>query len=75
MKRNGEDIWKVLYALETIWAINPHLRLGQLLVDAVKVEKPCPELFYVEDNDLIEKLKRFSLDTRTLPGRNNGEVS
>jgi hypothetical protein len=38
----------------------PELRLGQLLINAMNLEQPCPELFHIEDNVLAAKLKQFS---------------
>lgn len=35
------------------------LRLGQLLINAVRPPSPCPELFYAEDDKLIEGLARY----------------
>ena len=39
----------------------PELRLGQLLVNAMTLQQSCPELFYIEDDVLAEKLSQLSL--------------
>lgn len=39
----------------------PELRLGQLLINALTIQKPCPELFHIEDNVLAEKLSQLLL--------------
>jgi uncharacterized protein YihD (DUF1040 family) len=49
----------VLEALRTAWRQEPDLRLGQLLINAVRPPSPCPELFYAEDDKLIEGLARY----------------
>ena len=38
----------------------PELRLGQLLVNTMNPQQPCPELFHVEDHELVEKLNKLS---------------
>ena len=35
---------------------HPDLRLGQLLVNAMNLKQPCPELFYIEDDELAKRL-------------------
>ncbi|MDT0604303.1 hypothetical protein [Thalassotalea castellviae] len=40
----------------------PELRLGQLLINAISLQQPCPELFHIEDNVLDEKLVSFQGD-------------
>ena len=40
----------------------PELRLGQLLINAISLQQPCPELFHIEDNVLAEKLVSFQGD-------------
>lgn len=40
----------------------PELRLGQLLINAISLQQPCPELFHIEDNVLAEKLVNFQGD-------------
>jgi hypothetical protein len=50
----------VLEALMDAWARYPAMRLGQLIVNVVRPENPCPEIFYIEDSQLIKKLRRAS---------------
>lgn len=48
----------VLETLNEVWADFPELRLIQLIVNAVAPIKPdC--IFNIEDNQLIESLKKF----------------
>ena len=37
----------------------PELRVGQLLINVINPEQPCPELFHINDALLIEKLNQF----------------
>ena len=71
--RDKERIKPILETLERIWRTNPDYRLGQLLVAATKPATPCPELFYLEDDELLEGLNRF--EHRLLnPSENTGVV-
>ena len=36
----------------------PELRLGQLLVNTMNFQEPCPELFYIEDDELVKRLNQ-----------------
>jgi hypothetical protein len=54
MKRK-DRIDSILYRLENIWLEFPDLRLGQLLLNVSK----DPELYYLEDEKLIDKLEEF----------------
>jgi hypothetical protein len=57
--RDPARIETVLSTLRRIWKEHPDLRLGQLFVNAARPEQPCPELFYLEDDALVEGLLRF----------------
>ena len=51
------------YLFETIESVqlkHPELRLGQLLINAMNLQRPCPELYHIEDNVLAEKLNELS---------------
>lgn len=37
----------------------PDLRFGQLLVNAMNLEQPCPEIFHIEDDELIERFNQL----------------
>jgi hypothetical protein len=59
------DPARITAALETIreaWEANPDLRLGQLVYNAAHsatdgAVQPCPELFYLEDAQLLAGLR------------------
>ncbi len=57
--RDPARIDDVLAALRAAWAESPDLRLGQLIVNAVRPTNPCPEVFYTEDDALVLALKSF----------------
>jgi hypothetical protein len=52
---------QLLKSITNVQAKYPELRLGQLLINVLNLQQPCPELFHVEDNVLAEKLSQFSL--------------
>ncbi|MGD2150083.1 MAG: hypothetical protein PVF99_05695 [Desulfobacterales bacterium] len=52
----------VIEVLIKTWASFPKMRLGQLIMNVVRPKDPCPEIFYIEDSELIKKLKHFSGD-------------
>lgn len=54
--RNPSRIDDVLAALRDAWVESPDLRLGQLIVNAVRPSDPCPEIFYMEDEALLRGL-------------------
>lgn len=57
-KRNLKRIPSVLKKIRKYWEKYPDLRLTQLIVNIVNPEQPCPEVFYMEDNTLVERLNK-----------------
>jgi len=57
--RDPRRIETLLDALREVWTRNPDLRLGQLLVNAIRPEQPCPEIFYAEDDVTLTALLRM----------------
>jgi uncharacterized protein YihD (DUF1040 family) len=55
--RDRSRIPEMVNLLEEIWNENPDLRLGQLIVSAAKPSEPCPQVFYIEDDVMLVKLK------------------
>lgn len=53
----------VLDTILVAWSKDPYQRLGQLLVNAIRVN----DLFYVEDTLMVEKVQAYGAhkDTRT----------
>jgi hypothetical protein len=45
----------------------PDLRLGQLIVNAIRPREPCPEVFSVEDMVLARQLERMLKQPPTPP--------
>lgn len=56
--RDINRIDKVLNELGDIWKKFPDLRLGQLLLNVLQ----DPALYYIEDSELIEYLRKFYLE-------------
>jgi hypothetical protein len=60
--RNLDDAKKnLLESITNVQVKYPELRLGQLLINVLNIQKPCPEIFHIEDNILAEKLSQLSL--------------
>jgi hypothetical protein len=57
MESWAANIDETLAALRQAWLRNPDQRLCQLIVNAANPRTPCPELFYLEDQVLLERLK------------------
>ncbi len=55
--RDPQRIEDILLAIAEVWSLDPDLRLGQLLVNAVRSSGPCQELFNVEDHDLVRMVQ------------------
>ena len=57
--RDPIRIGTILHYLRLHWEKNPDLRLGQIIVNLVKNTETvsCPEVFYFEDDALLEWLK------------------
>lgn len=55
--RSFDGIDQILATLRQGWLLSPDLRLGQLLVNAANPRTPCSELFYLEDQVLLERLR------------------
>lgn len=53
--RDINRIDTILNEIKDIWKKNPDLRLGQLICNVVR----DPALYYIEDEDLAEVLKKF----------------
>lgn len=54
--RDPNRIDEVLEALREYWVAHPDMRLGQILVNLIGA-KFAVDIFYVEDDVLLEKLK------------------
>ncbi len=63
--REKARIKPILLELQEIWEQNPDLRLGQLMVIATRPTDPCPEVFNIEDDQLLDGLRSFHFKNRT----------
>ena len=60
--RDPKRIDTILKKIEEIWKEQPDLRLGQLIVNLIKVKHPgliAGEVFYFEDDWLMECIEAF----------------
>lgn len=58
--RDPERIAPLLNAIKGIWESSPDLRLGQLIMILVRSKDPFPDLFYLEDDELEQKVREYS---------------
>ncbi|MBX9625821.1 MAG: hypothetical protein K2X82_18620 [Gemmataceae bacterium] len=55
--RDPNRIIPVLDAIREVWEQSPDLRLGQLVVNAIRPRRPCPEVFAAEDDRVVAGLR------------------
>lgn len=61
--RDPERIERVLALVRLIWSAYPDLRLSQILFNARPDGSPSnPEFYYMEDEDLESRLRKFYRD-------------
>lgn len=58
-RRNSNRIESILVQVQRLWKANPDWRLGQLIVNIAKVSQPCPEVYYLEDDVLSDRLEAY----------------
>lgn len=54
--RNPKRIPEMMSMIKAIWSANSSLRLGQLIQNALM---DCPDFYYLEDDELHDKLYEF----------------
>lgn len=57
--RDPDRIGPILELLREVWTAKPDLRLGQILVNAMKLGEPVPRVFYCEDNVVERGLREL----------------
>jgi len=57
--RDPSRIPKLLTLVYEVWKENPDLRLGQLIVNAVRPSEPVPQIFYLEDDQMEVRLNEL----------------
>lgn len=55
--RDPKRIKTFLKKIEELWLKNPDLRFGQLIIWLAKIKEHNPELFYLEEDELLAKLE------------------
>ncbi len=61
--RDPERIPKTLFQIERVWECYPDLRLGQRILNSVNAN----QLYYMEDEELIQRLFNFAAENFTQP--------
>jgi len=67
--RDPKRIADLLKALEKVWRGYPDWRLGQLIVNATRKNRPsfvCPEVFYIEDDEMLKGIEQMAKEQRNL---------
>lgn len=64
MSRPPERIPKIIELLTRLWQKHPDQRLGQLIVNIVRMNDgriftDGPDVFYIEDHDLVEVMEAW----------------
>jgi len=57
--RDPARIPRMLETIRKVWETHPDLRLGQLLVNAMRPSRPCPQVFYFEDDELEPRIAAY----------------
>ncbi len=57
--RNPERIEEMLSTLRTLWENKPDLRLAKIIVNAARPAMACPQIFYVEDDVLLQGMREI----------------
>jgi len=58
--RDSSRIDEILRAVEEIWRRSPDLRLGQILVNAIRPANSVPEVYYAEDDQVLRGLRDYA---------------
>ena len=75
--RDIKRIDKILNRIGELWKNYPDLRLGQIIVNSINVSKKDLDqsLFYIEDEQLFDKIEEFmGLTNALLDKQNEGET-
>ncbi len=57
--RDPQRIEHVLLRLRQVWEHRPDLRLGQILILAIRPTDPCTQVFSAEDEAVLRGLDRL----------------
>lgn len=60
--RDPQRISMICNNLAELWSLVPDWRFGQL-IENFKIHENIPDLFFIEDEDLIKRLKHFFYQT------------
>lgn len=57
--RDPARIEGILDLIADIWQRHPDYRLTQLIMNAANPRDPCPELYYLDDDELRKRLEAY----------------
>ncbi|MDI9311958.1 MAG: hypothetical protein QM535_17225 [Limnohabitans sp.] len=57
--RDKNRIKPILEKIEKLWILDPDLRFGQLVMNIIKPEQSNVEVYYMEDDNLFDKIEKF----------------
>lgn len=50
---------ELIRELFQVWKDDPSLRFAQLLTNVIEPEDSCPEIYHIEDSELLSRLKKY----------------
>ena len=69
--RDPRRIDQILDIVREIWEREPDLRLGQVVVNAIRPSEPCPQIFGAEDDDVLKGLREYARLVRANVSKRN----
>ena len=57
--RDPKRIEPMIQLVWDVWQRSPDLRLGQILVNAIRPTEPCPQVFSAEDDTIARGLEEM----------------
>lgn len=67
--RDNNRIKPILKKIEKLWLENPDFRITQLVYVIAKTGESMPKLFYMEDEEFLEKIEELADNLKK--GKNN----
>lgn len=71
--RDPNRIDRVLDLLRQYWTQYPDMRLGQIVVCAIRPKEPCPQVFFAEDDVTEAGLRHALVPAPTIRGPDHSE--
>lgn len=65
--RTIEEKSQALAQILRVWEQFPDWRLGQLIENAMRERKPSAQLFYIEDDEIVDAIRDLLRESPTMP--------